>query len=181
MKDEFFVPVIAHNMRGYDSHLIIKHMEKSFACENIHVIASNTEKFTAFQIGQLRFLDSLQFLNASLDALVSNLKRDLEKERVNRFLHTRRHYPDEGSFSRVTSKGVYPYEYMDGVDKFQEKTLPSIENFFSKLYDESITEEEYGRAKDVWNHFGIQDMHQYHDLYLKTDTLLLADVFENFR
>jgi len=61
------------------------------------------------------------------------------------------------------------------------KSLPPIEIFFSKLYDESISEEDYGRAKDVWNHFGIQDMRQYHDLYLKTDTLLLADVFENFR
>jgi hypothetical protein len=80
MKDEFFVPVIAHNMKGYDSHLIIKHMEKTFACDSIRVIASNTEKFKSFQIGHLRFLDSLQFLNASLDALVSNFKRDLEKE-----------------------------------------------------------------------------------------------------
>jgi len=181
MKDMFFVPIIAHNMRGYDSHIIIKHMEKTFACDNIDVIASNTEKFTSFQIGQLRFLDSLQFLNASLDALVSNLKRDLDEDGVNRFAHTRRHYPDEGSFSRVIRKGVYPYEYMDGDDKFQEKSLPSIDKFFSKLYDETISEEEYRRAQDVWDHFKISDMHQYHDLYLKTDTLLLADVFENFR
>src|SRR3989441_3705648 len=124
-------------MRGYDSHLILKHMEKTFACDNIHVIASNTEKFTAFQIGQLRFVDSLQFLSASLDALVSNLKRDLEKDGVNRFMHTRRHFPDEGSFTRVTRKGMYPYEYMDGEDKFEEQSLPSIEKFFSKLYDAS--------------------------------------------
>ena len=66
MKEHFFVPVIAHNMRGYDSHLIIKHMEKKFTCADISVIASNTEKFISFQIGQLRFLDSLQCLNASL-------------------------------------------------------------------------------------------------------------------
>ena len=70
---------------------------------------------------------------------------------------------------------------MDGKEKFEETSLPSIDKFFSKLYDESISEEEYGRAKDVWNHFQIKNMHQYHDLYLKTDTLLLADVFENFR
>src|SRR5688572_21095540 len=61
------------------------------------------------------------------------------------------------------------------------KKPASINRFFSKLYDESISEEEYGRANDVWNHFKIQDMRQYHDLCLKTDTLLLADVFENFR
>src|SRR6266516_3407872 len=181
MKDEFFIPIIAHNMRGYDSHIIIKHMEKSFACENIHVIASNTEKFTSFQIGQPRFLDSLQFLSASLDALVSNLKRDLEKDGVNRFAHTHRHYPDDGSFSRVIRKGVYPYEHMDDEEKFKETSLPSIDKFFSKLYDETISEEEYGRAQDVWDHFKVQNMHEYHDLYLKTDTLLLADVFENFR
>src|ERR1700743_3621783 len=117
---EFFVPTIGHNLKGYDSHLIIKHMEKKFAADKIHVITSNTEKFTAFHIGQLRFLDSLQFLNASLDALVSNLKKDLEKDGANRFTHTRRHYSDEGLFSHVTSKGVYPYECMDGKEKFEE-------------------------------------------------------------
>ena len=88
---------------------------------------------------------------------------------------------DEGSFTHATRKGVYPYEYMDEEEKFKEQSLPSIENFFSKLCDASISEEEYGRAQDVWKHFDIQDMRQYHDLYLKTDTLLLADVFENFR
>ena len=101
-KDRFFVPVIAHNMRGYDSHLIIKNMEKRFTCENIDVIASNTEKFIAFQIGQLRFLDSLQFLNASLDALVSNLKKD--EQSVDPFSITRRHFPDDDSFRRIICK-----------------------------------------------------------------------------
>ena len=76
MKDEYFLPVIAHNMRGYDGHLIIKHMDKTMTCQEIQVIANNTKKLMAFEIGQLRFLDSLQFLNASLDALVIYLKKD---------------------------------------------------------------------------------------------------------
>ena len=175
--DCFFVPVIAHNMRGYDSHLIIKHMEQKFTCQDVRVIANNTEKFIAFQIGQLRFLDSLQFLNASLDALVANLKKD----GLEYFNHTSRHFSDLESFSRVTSKGVYPYEYMDGPEKFLETSLPPIDKFFSKLCDSNISQDNYDRARDVWNHFKIQNMRQYHDLYLKTDTLLLADVFENFR
>src|SRR5437899_10772052 len=179
MKDKFFVPVIAHNMRGYDSHLIIKHMEKKFDCADIDVIASNTEKFISFSIGQLRFLDSLQFLNASLDALVSNLKKD--EESTSSFAITRRHYPDEDTLTRITRKGVYPYEYMDCRDKFEDNSLPSIDKFFSKLYSKTISEEEYGRAQDVWSHFGIQTMQDYHDLYLKTDTLLLVDLFETFR
>jgi len=176
MKEHFFVPVIAHNMRGYDSHLIIKHMEKKFTCADISVIASNTEKFISFQIGQLRFLDSLQFLNASLDALVANLARDGSK-----FEHTSRHFSDRASFSRVTRKGIYSYEFMDGPDIFNHTSLPPIKSFYSKLYNASITEDDYERAKDVWNHFNIQNMKQYHDHYLLTDTLLLADVFENFR
>ncbi len=97
MKDRFFLPVIAHNMRGYDSHLIIKHFERDYTGQNIDIIASNSEKFISFQIGQLRFLDSLQFLNASLDALVSNLKKD--EESCNPFTITHRHFPDEDSFS----------------------------------------------------------------------------------
>ena len=110
---------------------------------------------------------------------MSNLKKDEESSSL--FALTRRHYPYEDSFTRITRKGVYPYEYMDCRDKFQENSLPSIDKFFSKLYSKTISEEEYGRAQDVWNHFGIQTMRDYHDLYLKTDTLLLADVFENFR
>src|SRR3989442_11750474 len=148
MKDKFFVPVIAHNMRGYDSHLIIKHMEKKFDCADIDVIASNTEKFISFSIGQLRFLDSLQFLNASLDALVSNLKKD--EESTSSFAITRRHYPDEDSFTRITRKGVYPYEYMDcrGGRQIEENFFPSIYKFFSKLYSKTISEKKYGRAPD---------------------------------
>ena len=70
---------------------------------------------------------------------------------------------------------------MDGPDKFKSTSLPPIESFYSKLYNTGITEDDYERAKDVWNHFNIQNMKQYHDHYLLTDTLLLADVFENFR
>jgi len=92
---------------------------------------------------------------------------------------TRRHYDnDEGLVKLVTRKGVYPYEYMDGVDKFAEKQLPWVKAFFSKLYDEGVSEEDYAHAQNVWKKFKISDMRWYHDFYLKTDVLLLADVFE---
>ena len=66
-EDQFFLPVVCHNMRSYDGHLIIKNLDKYFTLGEIKVIANNSEKFVAFQVGQLRFLDSLQFMNASLD------------------------------------------------------------------------------------------------------------------
>ena len=78
-------------------------------------------------------------------------------------------------------KGVYPYDYIDSFDKFNDKNLPSKEKFFCMLSDEHITDEDYKHAQNVWNTFKLEFMGQYHDLYLKSDVMLLADVFEKFR
>ena len=77
--------------------------------------------------------------------------------------------------------GVYPYDYMDSFEKFNETKLPPKEDFYSILNDEYIKEEDYKHAKKVWDTFDLKNMGEYHDLYLHTDILLLADVFENFR
>ena len=81
----------------------------------------------------------------------------------------------------MKAKGVYPYDYMDSFERFSEKQLPKRNDFYSLLTDEEISEEEYAHAGKVWETFGIENMGQYHDLYLKSDVLLLADIFENFR
>ncbi|CAB3977324.1 Hypothetical predicted protein [Paramuricea clavata] len=78
-------------------------------------------------------------------------------------------------------KEAYPYEWMDGFSKFSEPSLPSKEKFFSSLTDENITDEDYEHAQKIWKSFGMKTMRDYHDLYLKTDVLLLADVMERFR
>ena len=80
----------------------------------------------------------------------------------------------------MSKKGVYPYDFMDSFEKFNEK-LPSKEEFYSILNDEDITDDQYKHAQNVWNTFNLKNMGEYHDLYLKSDILLLADVFENFR
>ena len=80
-----------------------------------------------------------------------------------------------------TRKGCYPYDYVSSIDKLKETKLPSKEDFYSKLYDEDISDEDYQHANQVWNTFNCQTLKDYHDLYLKSDVLLLADVFENFR
>jgi hypothetical protein len=74
----------------------------------------------------------------------------------------------------------YPYDYMDSFDKFN-KQLPTKEEFYSIMNDEHITDEDYKHITTVWNIFSINNMGEYHDLYLKSDILLLSDVFENFR
>ena len=78
-------------------------------------------------------------------------------------------------------KGVFPYDWFDGFDKLNETQLPPKEAFYSKLNDEDITEDNYQHAQKVWETFNMKTMREYHDLYLKSDVLLLADVFENFR
>ena len=80
----------------------------------------------------------------------------------------------------MARKGLYPYDYMDSFKKFNEK-LPSKEDFFSVLNNEHITDADYQHVQTVWKTFKLKTMGEYHDLYLKSDILLLADVFENFR
>ena len=80
----------------------------------------------------------------------------------------------------LTEKGVYSYDYMNSVDKFNDEQLPSKEQFYSRLSEKDITLGDYKKAKRIWKHFDIQNMGEYHELYLKTDVWLLTDVFENF-
>ena len=127
----------------------------------------------AFTINNnLVFIDNVQFMNSSLDALVKYLTNNdfkcLSEEFSRDFLEL------------VKQKGVFPYEHMDSFKKFFEDKLPDRCEFFNSLKDECFSEKDYSHAINVWNTFKINAMDDYHDLYLKTDVLLLADVFEKF-
>ena len=184
--EEIKIPVIFHNLRGYDSHFIMqqigeiakKHTYKNKRGEdkqmNINVIPNNMERYMAFILGNhLTFLDSFQFMSSSLDKLVSNLPRESLK-------YTSNEFKDE-KLNLMVRKGIYPYDYMDSFDRFNEQTLPTKEDFYSILNDQHISDEDYNHAINVWKTFKLRNFGQYHDLYLKSDVLLLADVFENFR
>ena len=184
--EEIKIPVIFHNLRGYDSHFIMqeigaivkKHAYKNKKGDekqmNINAIPNNMEKYMAFMLGNhLTFIDSFQFMSSSLEKLVSNLPRDSLK-------YTSKHFKGE-NLNLMTQKGVYPYDYMDSFEKFNETKLPTKDDFFSIMNNEHITDEDYQHALNVWNTFDLKTMGDYHNLYLKSDILLLADVFENFR
>ena len=83
--------------------------------------------------------------------------------------------------SLLTRKGVYPYEYMDSLERLKETQLPPREAFYSRLNDEGINYEDYLHAQKVWKRFEMKTIKDYHDLYNQVDVLLLDDVFENFR
>jgi hypothetical protein len=81
----------------------------------------------------------------------------------------------------MTRKGVYPYEYFDCWEKFDDSRLPSKEHFYSKLNDSDISDDNYQRAQDVFRCMEMTSLRDYHNFYLLCDVLLLADVFETFR
>ena len=158
----FKIPVIFHNLKGYDSHFIIKALSKyklkkehifeklmyakqgqkiSAFIDKIKIIPLTEEKYISFTIEDLKFIDSLSFLPSSLEKLVENLKNG-DKNDLSAF-HVTKHfmkleYPDitDEQMLLLCQKGVVPYEYMDSFDKYNETQLPPIESFRNKLNDE---------------------------------------------
>ena len=121
---------------------------------------------------EIRFIDSFKFLQTSLANLGCNLQPD-------DFHNTKEIFRE--NVELLTRKGVYPYDYVSSNEKLSETQLPPKGEFYSKLNDEDITDDDYQHVINVWNTFKCKTIRDYHDLYLKSDVLLLSDVFENFR
>ena len=184
--EDIKMPVIFHNLHGYDSHFIMqqigeianKHGYTNKKGEkqdlNINAIPNNMEKYMAFVLGNhLTFIDSFQFMSSSLDKLVSNLPKD-------DLIYTSKVFKGK-RLNLMSQKGVYPYDFMDSFEKFNQTELPTKDQFYSILNNQHITDDEYDHAKKVWNKFMIKSMVEYHGLYLVSNVLLLTNVFENFR
>ena len=168
------IPVVFHNLRGYDSHLIMSAIGKTN--KKINCIANNMEKYISFSLGCMDFIDSFQFMSASLEKLICNLS----KEGQDKFPHMSTHF-DNDYIGLLLRKQVYPYDYFDGPERFSETSLPPKEAFVSSLTGEAISNSDYHHAQQVWESFNIKTLGEYSDLYVLSDTLALADVFENFR
>ena len=179
-----YIPVVFHNLAGYDAHLFIRELAKHTS--HMGVIAKNVEDYISFSIKveveigtrtkeiELRFIDSFRFMSSSLDSLVNNLAKG------NHVFWGFEEYSDKQR-ELLIRKGIYPYEYMSSWDRFNETRSPSKDKFYSNLYMSGVGDKEYEHARNVWNEFKIRNMGEYYDLYLKTDTILLANVFESFR
>ena len=181
-----FIPVVFHNLTGYDSHLFIKKLSGG----KINCIPNNEEKYISFSrevvvdeymkegkqvpiTRELRFIDSFRFMPSSLDALSKNLTKEQCKKIGSRY--------SGNQLDLLLRKGVYPYDWVDSLAKLDEPQLPPKESFYSRLSDSGISDDDYEHAQTVWKEFGCKTFRDYHDLYNVSDVLLLADVFENFR
>ena len=142
-----FIPVVFHNLSGYDAHMFIKELAK-YSTNGMNVIAKSKENYISFSSHvpvfeyedgrvktiELRFIDSYKFMASSLDSLTTNLVKggkrlfDLSD--------------DLAKYKLLTRKGVYPYEYMDSWDRFNETGLPPVDKSYSKLNGVGISEDD---------------------------------------
>ena len=110
------------------------------------------------------------------------IEKKINKELIQRFKSTYEFCnKDLNKFILLLRKGIYPYEYMNNWEIFNETSLPSKESFYSNLNMQNIEDIDYRHGNKVFNKFKLKNLGEYHDLYVQSDTLLLADVFENFR
>ena len=191
-KNSLYIPIVFHNLSGYDAHFIIKEIATAYE-GRVDVLPITKEKYISFtkhvdstkdktennfqrNCVKLRFIDSFKFLSTSLDKLASYLDKNKLKIIRSKFSIL----PDD-EFELLTRKGVFPYEYVDCAEKLQDTRLPPRESFYSSLTGDTVSESDYVHAANVWQRFSIRTLGEYSDLYLKTDVLLLADIFENFR
>lgn len=171
------IPVVFHNCKGYDSHIILKYFDpKKYGNVPLMCIPNNMQKYIAFGIDNLIFLDSFQFQTASLEALVENVALAGH----NKFKHLNAIYRDHPHKELLFRKEVFPYDYLDNFEWFNETELPPQEEFYNTLTESNIKSNQYEYAKKIWTSFGMQTFRDYHDLYLITNVLLLADVMEIF-
>ena len=183
------LPVVFHNFKGYDGHLICKQAIGEMPGWHLSVIPTTHEKYMSLrarvEVGknkkgkprffQIIFLDSFQFLSSSLAALVATLDSLPITER-----RMQARYPGI-SDAVIRRKGVFPYSYFNAPSRLQESSLPSIERFKDDLSGAECSNSDYVHAQRAWSELGCRTLREYLVGYLHLDIYLLADVFEKFR
>ena len=168
-------------MRGYDSHLTFNELDKFDV--KINVIPTGLEKYMTFFLNKnLVFIDSVQFMNSSLEKLVKNLLDEDFKYLVEEF--------GSENLELLKQKAPYPYKYMNSFERFNKEKLPARKYFYSstkdgktgddgKISDCHISVKHYLACEKTWDKFEMKNMGDYHNYYLKKD-VLSVDVYENF-
>lgn len=174
-KRKMFIPIYAHNFTGFDANLVVQALNADR--KKFSTLSRNTEKIITMTIGRFKLIDSSSFMPESLEVLAANLKTKGDKL----FQFTKNWLKgSRKKLNLLTSKGVYPYEYLTDFNKVFEKELPAKEEFYSNLKEAHISDSDYMKAHEVWKEFDCNTIGSYTKLYCLSDVHLLADVWENF-
>ena len=151
-------------------------MAASLRINGVDVLGQTAEKYTQITTSKFIIHDSMSHLIGSLDNLCASLLQRGEDG----FHWVRQEFPNEEKFKCALRKLVYPYDYIDGFSRFEEK-IPARSKFYNKLNESDLSEDEYKRLLETCRVFGIETLGDLHDLYLKIDVLILCCVFEDYR
>jgi len=182
------IPVVVHNFKGYDSHLIMKaygrYQDEKHLHDKPRCIAANKEKYMSVSFMNFVFVDSLQFLNASLSDLAKTMWNSWKSDPAS----------FEGNFFHFMCKEFglenidlmckilpYSYRFAKSDADFYKTVFPTQKDYDNDLEEKECTDEEYQRVLEVRKRFSFKTYKDEHDTYLKLDVCLLADIFENFR
>ena len=171
VNDDYLINVFAHNSQNFDQSFLIRALQNldnkiPFSC-----LPRNSNKFISLQIGSFIFKDSYLFLNKSLDYLTKTID---DNDRISLKQEFGKNY------QLLTKKGIYPYNYFDNTKKYNEQKLPDKKEFFNKINDKNISDEDYNHAKNVFEKFKCENLLDYSILYLKSDICHLSDIFQKF-
>ena len=174
------IPLFIHNLKNYDSHFILANLtSKCFT--KCTIIPQSIEKFISFSLDFIQVLDSFNFLNESLEKLVNNLRNSGGDFPITKYIFRDYINDNQENLNFLLRKSFYPYEYMNSFDRFEETSLPPIESFYSSLTLQSISQDDYNFARNVWHKLKFKNLGDYHNFYCLLDSALLADIFQVFR
>ena len=160
------IPILFHNGSGYDTNFIIRSLKNT----NFEAITRGTTKYISIDFKEYKILDSYNFLSEGLDNLIKYLPDDNKyflKSQIANF---------------KGSKGLFPYEWFDSLDKLNNTELPPANQWGSKLKNTvDISDEDYKEVQAVWKKYNMTTFKDYVEYYLKIDVYGLADVIMNFR
>ncbi|XP_021963595.1 uncharacterized protein LOC110859040 [Folsomia candida] len=190
-------PCFIHNLKSYDSHFLVQAFDETMEAT---IIPCSSEKFMSFTVNkQIRFCDSFSFLSSSLENLTNTLKKNntddfkLTKEIFCKAENILKLYNRDGTDQEIQElgrqinvdlmlqKGAYPYTHMQSPANFEENQLPPIKEFYNDLNDQPLDQKVYDHAKQVCESFDVQNLGDWHNLYVLLDVTLLADCMERSR
>ena len=176
IKTQNRIPVLFHNLNGYDSHFIISAFtENKYNLGKLSILPKNKQRSITFSIGRFCFIDSFNLLPSSLSTLVENL---VNKDKL-LFKNLIAYYPT--NYELFLKKQHYPYSYCKKLEDYDDFGLPPQSAFDDALNNKKISNDDYKHVEKVYKLLNCQSFKDYTLFYLFSDVLLLADVFEAHR